>query len=130
MSCIEQRDYDEAVEALRRAFCALQRYSFHTDGKGGVARVADRYGRWVEFDAAHELFDPVMVDAALAKLQATKSSPLRLLGWAHEHDATLRRDAAPTGRRLGQARASRPGRVCAARRPATWSSGKWNCSTR
>ena len=29
-----------------------------------VRRVEDRTGRWIEFDDAHELFDPVAVDAA------------------------------------------------------------------
>ena len=68
-----QREYDEAIEALRQVFCGLQRYSFHTDGQGGVRRVPDRYGNWVEFQSAHELFDPVMVDAAIAKLLAKRA---------------------------------------------------------
>jgi hypothetical protein len=73
MSNPDQRDYDEAIEALRQAFCGLQRYSFHTDGQGGVRRVPDRYGGWVEFQAVHELFDPVVVDAAIAKLLAKRA---------------------------------------------------------
>lgn len=69
----DQREYDQAVEALRQAFCSLQRYSFHIDGAGGVRRVPDRCGNWVEFQAAHELFDPVVVDAAIAKLVAMRA---------------------------------------------------------
>lgn len=33
---------------------------------GGVSREQDRTGRWIDFQAAHELFDPVAVDAACA----------------------------------------------------------------
>jgi hypothetical protein len=73
MSDQDQREYNEAVEALRLAFCGLQRYSFHTDGQGGVRRVPDRCGNWVEFQPAHELFDPVMVDAAIAKLLSKRA---------------------------------------------------------
>ena len=69
----DQREYDEAVEALRQAFCGLQRYSFHTDGQGGVRRVPDRCGNWVEFQPAHELFDHEVVDAAIAKLVAKRA---------------------------------------------------------
>lgn len=61
--------HDAAFEAVRKAFCALPRYSFHLSN-GGVRRVPDRSGNWVEFGQAHQLFDPVAVDAAIAKAEA------------------------------------------------------------
>ena len=66
----DQRPYDEAVEALRKGMCALPRYSFLLNSGGGVSRVEDRSGRWIEWDEAHKLFDPKMVDWLLAKAQA------------------------------------------------------------
>lgn len=57
---------DDAFEAVRKAFCKLQRYSFFLDGAGNVRRCADHCGNWVEFDAVHTLFEPQSVDAALA----------------------------------------------------------------
>ncbi|MCT6719805.1 hypothetical protein [Acidovorax sp. K2F] len=55
---------DSAFEAVRKNLCALQRHSFCLDDDGVVRRVRDRTGNWIEFDDAHELFDPVAVDAA------------------------------------------------------------------
>lgn len=55
---------DAAFDAVRQRLCGLQRYSFVLDDDGMVRRVHDRTGNWIEFDAAHELFDPVAVDAA------------------------------------------------------------------
>ncbi|WP_233714392.1 hypothetical protein [Bordetella hinzii] len=55
-----------AFEAVRQHLCKLQRYSFIVGPRGGVRRVKDRVGNWIEFDAVHELFDPVAVDAAMA----------------------------------------------------------------
>lgn len=69
----DSREYDEAIEALRRALNRLPRSSFLLDPAGNVRRVDDRYGRWIEWQAAHELFDPEVVDAQLAKLQAEKA---------------------------------------------------------
>ena len=57
---------DAAFEAVRKAFCNLQRYSFWLDSRGNVRRCADRSGNWVEFEAAHTLFAPQSVDASLA----------------------------------------------------------------
>ncbi len=57
---------DEALEAVRKAFCKLQRYSFFLDSRGNVRRCADHCGNWVEFEAVHTLFEPQAVDAALA----------------------------------------------------------------
>ena len=56
---------DAAFEAVRKKLCALPRFSFLSDGYG-VRRVPDKSGSWIAFDAAHALFDPVAVDAALA----------------------------------------------------------------
>lgn len=60
---------DAAFEAVRKRLCALPRYSFWIGDHGGVKRVEDRSGAWIDFDAAHELFDPVAVDAAIAAQQ-------------------------------------------------------------
>ncbi|CUI55958.1 hypothetical protein [Achromobacter xylosoxidans] len=62
-------DRDAAFEAVRKRLCALPRYSFWNDDNGGVKRVNDRSGNWIEFDAAHGLFDAVAVDAAIAAQQ-------------------------------------------------------------
>ena len=56
---------DAAFEAVRKKLCALPRFSFLSD-RFGVRRVLDKSGSWIAFDAAHELFDPVAVDAAIA----------------------------------------------------------------
>jgi len=66
---------DDAAEAMRKRFVKLQRYSFHIDGAGGVRQVPERYGNWVEFSEAHELFDPVMVDAALKAAGLSVKAP-------------------------------------------------------
>ncbi len=60
---------DAAFEAVRLLLCGLERYSFVLDDDGVVRRVRDRVGNWIEFDAAHELFDPAAVDAAIAAQQ-------------------------------------------------------------
>lgn len=60
---------DVAFEAVRKRFCKLPRYSFLLDGKGNVRRVPSFTGNWVEFEAAHTLFDPQSVDAAMAAAQ-------------------------------------------------------------
>ena len=57
---------DAAFEAVRNRLCGLQRYSFVLDDDGLVRRAQNRTGNWIEFDDAHELFDPVAVDAAIA----------------------------------------------------------------
>ena len=69
----QQAAQDFAIEATRKAFCSLQRYSFFLDAAGGVRRVPERHGNWVEFEAAHTLFDPVVVDASVAKLHASEA---------------------------------------------------------
>ncbi len=65
---------DAAFEAVRRRLCGIQRYSFMLDDDGVVRRVQDRTGNWIEFDAAHELFDPVAVDSARAKAKEGASN--------------------------------------------------------
>ncbi len=67
---MSQREYDQAIEALRRGFCKLPRFSFLKDAQGNVRKVPDKTGNFVEFSSVHELFDPVMVDALLAKMLA------------------------------------------------------------
>lgn len=57
------------IEALRRMFCMLPRYSFHTGESGGVVRVPDNYGNWVEQSAVHEIFEPLFAEYAMKKLQ-------------------------------------------------------------
>lgn len=64
-----QTGRDAALEAVRQRICALPRYSFLIGPGGGVQRIGDRSGNWIEFDAAHELLDPVSVDAAIAAQQ-------------------------------------------------------------
>jgi hypothetical protein len=59
-----ERSIDMAFEAVRKQFVKLPRYSFHLHDGTDLRRVEDKLGNWVEFHAAHELFDPVAVDAA------------------------------------------------------------------
>lgn len=66
--CDALADRNAAFEAVRKRLCVLPRYSFWIGGPyGGVRRVQDRTGNWIDFDAAHELFDPVNIDAAIAQ---------------------------------------------------------------
>ncbi|MDH2234659.1 hypothetical protein N5K37_32635, partial [Delftia tsuruhatensis] len=57
---------DAAFEAVRQRLCKVPRWSFHLDSRGNIRRVDDASGNWIEFSAAHQLFDPVAVDAAIA----------------------------------------------------------------
>jgi hypothetical protein len=66
---IAPADRNEAFEAVRKKLCALPRYSFLIGPHGGVKRYENRASNWIEFDAAHDLFDPVSVDAALSAYQ-------------------------------------------------------------
>ncbi|MDX3986886.1 MAG: hypothetical protein QHC88_16685 [Achromobacter sp.] len=61
---------DAAFEAVRMQLCKLPRYSFLSDGYGAVRRVEGKSGSWIGFDAAHALFDPVSVDAAVSPTPA------------------------------------------------------------
>lgn len=65
---------DAAFEAVRMQLCKLPRYSFLSDGYGAVRRVEGKSGSWIGFDAAHALFDPVSVDAALPTPSVVKQS--------------------------------------------------------
>jgi hypothetical protein len=72
-----QKERDEAFEAVRQRLCKLQRYSFWLVD-GGVKRMPERYGNWLDFEDVHKLFDPVVVDAAVAAMaaqQAVQSQP-------------------------------------------------------
>lgn len=62
----EQDARDAAFEAVRQKLWTVPRYSFALDSRGNVRRCEDKCGNWIEFDAAHELFDPVAVDSAIA----------------------------------------------------------------
>lgn len=64
----------EVMEALRRGLNALPRYSFHFRDGGGVVRVPDRSGAWIEWQAAHELFDAEVLAGLLAKMQSACST--------------------------------------------------------
>jgi|GEM_PF-4001697 len=69
---------DAAFEAVRQRLCKLPKYSFLIDSVGSghgpvVVCTLDRSGRWISFQAAHELFDPVAVDAAVAAQAAAKT---------------------------------------------------------
>lgn len=63
----------EAIEALRQAFTRLQRYSFLKDDQGNVRRVPDATGNWVDWEQVHCLFEPEVVEAALAVMQAREA---------------------------------------------------------
>lgn len=62
---------DAAFEAVRKHLCALSRYSF-VARSGGVSRIYDRTGNWIEFDQAHALFDPAHVDTAQRDLETNR----------------------------------------------------------
>lgn len=65
---------EEIVEALRQEFLTVPRFSFHISGSGGVARVPDPYGRWVDRDSVHQILDSsVGVDWVVAKLRAARA---------------------------------------------------------
>lgn len=63
-TAVARTERNDAFEAVRQKLCALPRYSFLIGQHGGVKRFEDRAGSWINFDAVHELFDPVAVDAA------------------------------------------------------------------
>ena len=67
-------DRDAGFEAVRKSLCALQRYNFWIDPSGGVKRIEARSVNWIDFDAAHELFDPVNIDAAIAEQSQRKEA--------------------------------------------------------
>lgn len=69
-----QGERDAAFEAVRQRLCRIPRWSFHIDSRGNLRRVDDARGNWIEFSAAHELFDPVAVDSALAAQAAAKGA--------------------------------------------------------
>ncbi|MFU1927537.1 hypothetical protein ACLQ9J_04310 [Bordetella hinzii] len=83
-------DRDAAFEAVRKRLCALPRYSFWNDDNGGVKRVNDRSGNWIEFDAAHELFDPICVDAAMAPAANGDALDSKRLEWIAQNAWALR----------------------------------------
>lgn len=62
-----RQDYDEVVEILRKEMCTLPRYSFLLNSEGGVSRVEDISGRWIEWDEVHKLLQLERVDWLRAK---------------------------------------------------------------
>jgi|GEM_PF-3396503 len=65
---------EEIVEALRQEFLRLPRYSFHIGRHGGVVRVNDRSGNWVDWTSVHQVLDSsVSVDWVVAKLRAARA---------------------------------------------------------
>lgn len=58
---------DKAFEAVRKELCKLQKYSFLPNGKYSVIAQKDSCGNWIDFDDAHCLFDPVVVDYIISK---------------------------------------------------------------
>ncbi|MDR0216125.1 MAG: hypothetical protein LBJ15_19305 [Comamonas sp.] len=69
---VQRFERDAEFEAVRKKFCKLQRYSFLLDDKGNVRRAPDYCGNWVEFEAAHTLFDPASVDSAIDAARAAQ----------------------------------------------------------
>jgi hypothetical protein len=57
--------------ALRRAVIKLPCYSFLSPKEGGVVRVDDACGRWIERDEVIELFESEKSDALIASLSAS-----------------------------------------------------------
>ncbi|NSX15006.1 hypothetical protein HTY52_13060 [Cupriavidus taiwanensis] len=85
---------DSLAWAIRDRTLALPRYSFWLVD-GGVRRVPDSLGRWIERDAAAALCDPEQVDAILAAspapAQGAQEDELRRLrAIADEYDACIR----------------------------------------
>jgi len=71
-------DRHTLCEALRQVLCTLPKYSFLSPPGGGVRRVQDRSGRWIEFDAVHKLFDPAVFDALATKNQRGEHTTLAM----------------------------------------------------
>lgn len=53
--------------AMRAKILKLPRYSFLLGNGGGVCKVADRYGKWIEADSAAGLCEVESVDALIQK---------------------------------------------------------------
>lgn len=69
----ERKHRDAAFESVRQRLVKLPRYSFHLRFDSFTPqRVNDPAGNWIEFDAAHQLFDPVAVDAAISMQSKTQ----------------------------------------------------------
>jgi hypothetical protein len=65
---------DDLVAAIRKAVLALPRFSFlllH----GGVSRVIDSTGRWVELDEVAKLLEPERVDVLAREITCSTSQP-------------------------------------------------------
>lgn len=62
---VQEPDRYAVMEVLRKALNKLPRYSFLLGEPVSVRRVPDRYGAWIEWNAAHELFDATVIDYLL-----------------------------------------------------------------
>lgn len=58
---------DAAFEAVRKELCKLPRYMFIRGARMNIVRAESRSGDWIDFNAVHALFDPVVVDGAVAR---------------------------------------------------------------
>lgn len=72
LHAFDETEAAATMELLRKAFCRLQRYSFHLMN-GGVRRVPERYGNWIEFDVGHQLFDAEVLAGLQAADQAERA---------------------------------------------------------
>lgn len=66
----------DVMEALRRALNTLPRYSFWLGDPASVRKVPDRSGAWIEWQAAHELFDAEVLDNLLGVAPAAPAEPV------------------------------------------------------
>lgn len=56
----------DVMETLRKALNKLPRYSFWLGEPASVRKVPDKSGAWIEWQAAHELFDAEVLDHLMA----------------------------------------------------------------
>jgi hypothetical protein len=76
---VQKTDRYTYIETLRKALSKLPRYSFllGLGGVGSVRRVPDRRGAWIEWAAAHELFDADVVDSLLQATPPAQPEPVQ-----------------------------------------------------
>lgn len=55
---------NKVVEGLRKRYVGIQKYSFYLEN-GGVRRVPDSSGNWIEMSQGHELFDAEVVRSVI-----------------------------------------------------------------
>ncbi len=80
----------DVMEALRRALNKLPRYSFWLGEPASVRKVPERHGAWIEWQAAHELFDAEVLDHLLGS-QPPAAQPVAVpAGYALVSESALR----------------------------------------